>query len=197
MDVATGYIGLTDSDWYSFLRGHPRVDEANFWQPHGRRTFRALTPGDLFFFKLRAPLKAIAGFGFFERFESLPAWLAWDCFGDMNGAPDFESMIDRISRLRGDDRQSDRAGDFQIGCIMISAPVFFAESEWVAPPSAATFGSRAVQPGSSRRVRWRLRRNARAFGASLGGRPHHALRTRRRASSRQWPTASPRSTSSL
>ena len=22
------------------------------------------------------------------------AWLAWECFGQMNGAPDFESMID-------------------------------------------------------------------------------------------------------
>ena len=86
LDVANGYIALTDPDWYSFLRAHPRVDEVNFWQPHGGRTFRAVRPGDLFFFKLRAPQKAIAGFGFFERYESLPAWLAWDCFEEMNGA---------------------------------------------------------------------------------------------------------------
>jgi putative restriction endonuclease len=94
-----------------------------------------LKPGEIFFFKLRAPQKAIAGFGFFERFESLPAWLAWDCFGQMNGAPDFDSMIDRIARLRGDDGRAVRAGDFQIGCVMISAPVFFAEGEWVSPPT--------------------------------------------------------------
>lgn len=135
MSEAKGYIGLTDPDWYSFLRGYPRVDEVNFWQPHGGRTFRALTRGELFFFKLRAPQKAIAGFGFFERYESLPAWLAWDSFGAMNGAPDFESMIDRICRLRGDDGPSLRAGDFQIGCVMLSAPVFFAEDDWVAPPT--------------------------------------------------------------
>jgi len=104
LDVAKGYIGLTDPDWYSFLLSHPRVDEVNFWQPHGGRTFRAINRGELFFFKLRAPQKAIAGFGFFERYESLPAWLAWDCFGEMNGAPDFESMVDRICRLRGDVR---------------------------------------------------------------------------------------------
>ena len=133
--MTKGYIGLTDPAWYSFLRARPRVDEVNFWQPHGRRTFRALRPGELFFFKLRGPKKAIAGFGFFERYESLPAWLAWDCFGEMNGAPDFETMIDRICGLRGDEERSDRAGDFSIGCIMISAPVFFAESEWVAPPN--------------------------------------------------------------
>jgi len=134
LDSAKGYIGLTDSEWYSFLSSHTRVEEVNFWQPHGGRAFRALKRGELFFFKLRAPLKAIAGFGFFERYESLPAWLAWDCFGDMNGAPNFESMIDRIVRLRGDDIRSDRIGDFHIGCVMISAPIFFAEDEWVSPP---------------------------------------------------------------
>ncbi len=130
-----GYIGLTDPDWYSFLNAQPHIDEVNFWQPHGNRAFRALNPGELFFFKLRAPLKTIAGFGFFERYERLPAWLAWDCFKEMNGAPDFESMIDRICRLRNADEQSNMAGDFLIGCIMISAPVFFAENEWVTPPS--------------------------------------------------------------
>jgi HNH endonuclease len=140
-----GYIGLTDPDWYSFLRTCPRVDEVNFWQPHGGRTFRVLRRGELFFFKLRAPHKAVAGFGFFERFESLPAWMAWDCFGQMNGAPDFESMIDRIRRLRREDGPSVRAGDFQIGCIMLSAPLFFAEGEWVAPPT--DWASTGIQQG--------------------------------------------------
>lgn len=131
MELARGYIGLTDPDWYSYLSDQPRVDEVNFWQPHGGRRFAALTPGEPFFFKLRAPLKAIAGFGFFQRYESLPAWLAWECFGTMNGAPDFETMVERITRLRGDGTSQ---GDFAIGCIMISAPVFFPQKEWVIPP---------------------------------------------------------------
>ncbi|MEK6794358.1 MAG: HNH endonuclease [Spirochaetota bacterium] len=135
METPNGYVGLTDLDWYSYLTTRPQVDEVNFWQPHGGRNFRALNPGDLFFFKLRAPQKAIAGFGFFERYESLPAWLAWECFGEMNGAPNFEAMRDRIARLRGEDGTAIRSGDFQIGCIMLSAPVFFAEAEWVIPPS--------------------------------------------------------------
>lgn len=133
MDTQRGYVGLTDPDWYSFLSARPHVDEVNFWQPHGNRAFRAIKPGAPFFFKLRAPLKEIAGFGFFERFEMLPAWLAWECFEEMNGAPDFETMVDRIVRLRGDG--GSRNGDFQIGCIMVTAPVFFARDEWVAPPS--------------------------------------------------------------
>jgi putative restriction endonuclease len=135
LETAKGYIGLTDPDWYGFLSSHTHVDEVNFWQPHGGREFRALKRGEPFFFKLRAPDKAIAGFGFFERFERLSAWLAWDCFGEMNGAPDFDSMIKRILRLRGDDGRSIRAGDFQIGCVMISAPVFFGKADWVSPPT--------------------------------------------------------------
>lgn len=130
--ASRGYIGLTDPAWYAFLRAQSRVDEVNFWQPHGTREFRAIAPGAPFFFKLRAPLRGIAGFGFFERYESLPAWLAWDCFREMNGAPDFTSMLDRITRLRGNG--STENGDFKIGCIMLTAPVFFAESEWVDPP---------------------------------------------------------------
>ncbi len=145
MDPPRGYIGLTDPEWYKFLSVQPRVDEVNFWQPHGNRSFRALEPGEPFFFKLRAPLKAIAGFGFFERYESLPAWLAWDCFREKNGAPDFESMIDRIVRLRRDDGPPTRAGDFWIGCIMISAPVFFAKDAWVSPP--ADWARAGIQQG--------------------------------------------------
>lgn len=131
-ELERGYIGLTDPDWHSFLCMQSRVDEVNFWQPHGNRKFRAIRPGQPFFFKLRAPHKAIAGFGFFERYEALPAWLAWECFKEMNGASDFESMVDRILRLRGDD--SSRTGDFTIGCVMVAAPVFFSREEWVAPP---------------------------------------------------------------
>jgi len=144
---ANGYIALTDPDWYSFLSECPRVDEVNFWQPHGGRVFRSLKRGELFFFKLRAPQKAIAGFGFFERYESLPAWLAWDCFKEMNGASTFESMIERICRLRGDRSPGTRIGDFQIGCIMLSAPMFFSENEWVSPPT--DWAKSGIQQGKS------------------------------------------------
>jgi putative restriction endonuclease len=135
VNIEAGYIGLTDPDWYSFLQSQTKVDEVNFWQPHGERAFHALKRGDLFFFKLRAPYKSIAGFGFFQRFESLPAWLAWDCFGAMNGASTYEEMIERICRLRGENSASRLSGDFRIGCIMISAPVFFDAEEQVSPPS--------------------------------------------------------------
>jgi putative restriction endonuclease len=147
MDTTRGYIALTDPDWYSYLSAQPHLDEVNFWQPHGDHAFRALSPGETFFFKLRAPHRAIAGFGFFERYESMPASYAWDCFAEANGAPDLPSMLHRIGRLRRDPSPSaagtttthaagisGAAGDFRIGCIMIAAPVFFARDEWVDPP---------------------------------------------------------------
>lgn len=135
MDTRTGYVGLTDLDWYRFLSAQPRVDEVNFWQPHGSREFRALEPGELFFFKLRAPQKAIAGFGFFERFQALNAWEAWELFGEMNGAADFRAMVERIARLRGTSAATPPSGDFVIGCVLITAPVFFRPDQWVFPPS--------------------------------------------------------------
>lgn len=143
MQVHHGYIGLTDPDWSAYLSAQPKVDEVNFWQPHGGRTFRAVGRGEPFFFKLRAPHRAIAGFGFFERYESLPAALAWEAFGDMNGAADFETMLNRIIELRGDGTSASR--DIQIGCIMITAPVFFAREEWVEPP--ADWARTGIQQG--------------------------------------------------
>ena len=29
------YVGVTDNDWYRFLKQLPNVDEVNFWQPGG------------------------------------------------------------------------------------------------------------------------------------------------------------------
>lgn len=131
--MQNGYLALTDPSWYEFLASRNRVDEVNFWRPHGGQTFQAIRPGEPFFFKLRGPLKKIAGFGFFHRYELLPAWLAWDSFGEMNGAATFEAMLDQINRLR--EGPADPSGNFQIGCIMISAPIFFRPEEWVDPPS--------------------------------------------------------------
>lgn len=74
-----GTIAVTDYDWYDFLRRRFEP-EVNFWTPSDRRAFNApeFSP---FFFKLKAPHRAIGGFGYFARWSSLPDWLAWECFG--------------------------------------------------------------------------------------------------------------------
>lgn len=63
----------------------------------------------------------------------------------MNGAADLESMVDRIIRLRGDGDR--RTGDFQIGCIMVTAPIFFEQGKWVAPP--ADWARTGIQQGKT------------------------------------------------
>src|SRR5450759_4045811 len=77
MADAAGFIANTDFGWFShFLHRAEPPDEVDFWQPspHG---FKAIPPGAPFFFRLGAPHKAIAGFGFFARYERVPVWLAW------------------------------------------------------------------------------------------------------------------------
>jgi SOS-response transcriptional repressor LexA len=53
------FVGVTDGDWYRFLRDQPQLDEVNFSQPSGAVPFRALDPGDLFLFKLHYPQNVI------------------------------------------------------------------------------------------------------------------------------------------
>ncbi|MGI8782847.1 MAG: HNH endonuclease [Acidobacteriota bacterium] len=129
-----GYVGNTDFDWYQFLKSQSDLDEVNFWQPSGRHQFQAVPAGAPFFFRLKKPYYAIAGFGFFARGSILPAWLAWEAFERANGAPDFATMVTRIAKYRGRANQQP-TGQEQVGCLMISEPVFFEEHEWILQPA--------------------------------------------------------------
>ena len=71
------YAGVTDHDWFDYLRSLPAIDEVNFWQPSPNAEFRALSKGDLFLFKLhRGPRTRnrdlIAGEGSLPPFRSSP-----------------------------------------------------------------------------------------------------------------------------
>ena len=113
-------VAVTDRDWFEHLRSKPHLTEVNFWSP-GAASFRALEPGELFFFKLHAPHNYIAGFGIFAYANNLPSSLAWEAFGEANGAATLQEMRRRIARYRraGPDDRS----DFVIGCRVL-APVF-------------------------------------------------------------------------
>ena len=110
-----GCIANTDYDWYEFLRRQPDLSEVNFCQPSGSRAFKAIPPGAPLLFRLKSPHNAIGGFGCFALHRILPAWLAWESFGVANGAPD-------------------PTGDYQIGCLMITDPIFLGPDEWVRQP---------------------------------------------------------------
>lgn len=128
-----GFVAPTDHGWWQFLRSRPELTEVNFWRP-GDTNFNALSPGEVFFFKLKAPHNAIGGFGLFARFARLPIWRAWDVFGDANGTANEHELLSRVQRLAHDSGVFSDL-DRVIGCCAITQPVFFSPDEWVPTPA--------------------------------------------------------------
>ena len=165
-----GYIAVTDPGWYAQLRRTPGPKDANFWRPSAR-AFR-LEAGTPFFFKLKAPANAVAGFGYFAGFTILPDWLAWDTFGEANGVGDLRELRGRLSGIQKRARiQADAGG--RIGCCLVAESVFFAQDDWVAAPRdwkpRTQTGSRYdLSKGEGERV-WR-ECLARAAGAPFNNR---------------------------
>ncbi len=69
-------VAVTDESWFELLQRQPNLNEVNFWAPSAA-SFRALQPGELFLFKLHAPLNFIVGGGIFAYANTLPCSLAW------------------------------------------------------------------------------------------------------------------------
>jgi putative restriction endonuclease len=105
----------------------------NFWAPSAT-SFRALEPGELFLFKLHAPRNVIVGGGIFAYSTTLPCSLAWEAFGEANGARSAREMRARIARYRRTD-PTDRS-DFPVGCRILTQPFFFEEGEWILVPAS-------------------------------------------------------------
>jgi putative restriction endonuclease len=127
------WVGVTDNNWFDFLRRIPAIDEVNFWQPSGQGNFRAVEPGSLFVFKLKAPRNVIGGFGIFSHATSCPVSLAWEAFEQKNGAATYDEMWSAIAASRAE--QPQRHEDFTIGCRIVTQPVFLDELEWIEVPS--------------------------------------------------------------
>jgi len=126
-------VAVTDYDWFNMLRHQPQLTEINFWAPSST-IFRALQPGELFLFKLHAPYDAIVGGGVFAYSTTLPCSLAWEAFGQANGAISATEMRARIAKYRRTD-PADRT-DFQIGCRILTQPFFFEQRDWFSPPAS-------------------------------------------------------------
>ena len=124
-------IAVTDYEWFRKLSNLPDLSEVNFWAPTPR-SFRALQPGELFLFKLHAPHNMIVGGGVFAYANVLPCSLAWEAFGEANGAPSEVEMKNRIAKYRNE--RVDLRSDFQIGCRILTQPFFFDEADWIDPP---------------------------------------------------------------
>lgn len=127
------YVGITDHEWYRLLASRRQLDDVNFWQPGGSRRFRTLQPGELFLFKLHAPRNFVVGGGFFAHATLLPVSLAWEAFGEANGARSLAEMRARIEHYRKAPAQPHE--DYTIGCILLEQPFFLPEERWVPAPS--------------------------------------------------------------
>ena len=127
------FVGVTDNDWYRFLAERPQIGDLNFWRPSGKG-FSALSEGELFLFKLHAPLNFIVGGGFYTRSVSLPLSLAWEAFGEGNGASTLEGMARRVAKYRRE-AYSPLANP-EITCIILSEPFYFPQEAWIPIPES-------------------------------------------------------------
>jgi putative restriction endonuclease len=126
------YVGVTDGDWYRFLAARPYLDEVNFWRPGGRGEFRALTPGEPFFFKTHYPHNRVVGGGFYSDSVRLSISEAWEYFGERNGVTDLVEMRRRVGHYRRAPIGPD--DDPVIGCIFVRDVQFFPPDELAGPP---------------------------------------------------------------
>ncbi|NVM23617.1 MAG: HNH endonuclease [Desulfobacterales bacterium] len=126
------FVGVTDNDWFRFLSELPEIDEVNFWQPSATQRFQALNAGEPFLFKLHSPHNYIVGGGFFAHSALLPISLAWEVFGEKNGAGSFLEMRGLIEKRRPSESLS--TGDYHIGCILLGQPFFFLQDQWIPVP---------------------------------------------------------------
>jgi putative restriction endonuclease len=126
------FVGVTDGDWHELLAARTGLDEVNFWQPGGNRRFSALSPGELFLFKLHRS-RFIVGGGVFTHSTLLPVSLAWEAFGFGNGATSLLEMRARIEKYRHEPAKPHE--DYTIGCILLGQPFFLAREAWIETPT--------------------------------------------------------------
>jgi putative restriction endonuclease len=127
------YLGVTDTEWYNYLR-MVNPEDINFWQPGGTLTFKAIERGAPFLFKLKSPINAIGGVGFFASHSFLPLSVAWDYFGDRNGCRTFAEFKKKITVYR--DKKKQIEDNPVIGCIVLTEPVFFDKDDWIEVPAS-------------------------------------------------------------
>jgi putative restriction endonuclease len=127
------YVGITDYDWFKLHSSKLTVEEVNFWKPSSQLGFKVLQWGEPFLFKLHAPRNFIVGGGFFTKFLRLPVSLAWETFGEANGARSLDEVRVRIAKYRK--QPIGPTEDPVIGCILLEESFFFEERDWIPIPS--------------------------------------------------------------
>jgi putative restriction endonuclease len=134
MAAQNAVVALTDGRWFDFLRDLSavgRLDEVNFWRPLAQTEFKSLAPGEPFFFRLKYPVNAIAGYGFFAHATRVPIQLAWEAFRERNGDPTFERLVSRIAEYRRESPLETALGARELTCLILREVRFFPKQEWL------------------------------------------------------------------
>ncbi len=122
------WVGVTDNTWFDHLANRG-LEEVNFWQPSATPPFKGAPMGMPFLFKLKQPNNHIAGGGFFVTYSRLPVSLAWQVFGEKNGASsvgELRAMLAPISSGHGPQQE--------IGCTVLANAFFLPREQWIADP---------------------------------------------------------------
>ena len=135
MDTVRAVVGNTDINWFRHFRPRDEftcVDEVNFWRPRAQQHFRSLDVGQPFFFRLKHPFNAIAGFGFFAVQSFMAIGVAWEVFGTKNGDPSEQSFRNRIAGYRHIKPQDVSQLTHQtLNCLVLREACFLPRTEWI------------------------------------------------------------------
>lgn len=126
-------VGLTDLDWFAYLRDGPALEEVNFWTPTPWG-IRNLHSGDLWYFLLKSPVRKVGGWGTFASYEEMGTTAAWDRFGPGNGVPDLVTLAAKTGGYATKHAVSDAGEeDRTIGCIVLRNPVLLEDAQMRTP----------------------------------------------------------------
>lgn len=133
-DAMQALVANTDRRWFDFLSSiavDRRLDEVNFWRPQSQLAVRAVAPGAPFFFRLKRPVNAVAGYGFFAAWHLLSMREAWRVFEEKNGTASFLEFLGRIASFRGESVEELMRSSRPIGCVVLSHVHFLAPDRWI------------------------------------------------------------------
>lgn len=125
-------VGVTDYDWYSFLRGIKPL-EVNFWQPSSKH-IHTLKQGELFLFRLKKKDGGkIAGGAEFMSSDSMTIDLAWAYWEQANGSPNKQEFMEVLRKYRSKSGK-ETTGSSEIGCRCLVRPFFLRKEDWFEVP---------------------------------------------------------------
>ncbi|MGK2870738.1 MAG: HNH endonuclease [Alphaproteobacteria bacterium] len=124
------WVGVTDNKWFNYLAAR-QFDEVNFWQPSAKPLFKdgGERFGMPFLFKLKKPYHHVAGGGFFVKNIKLPLALAWEFFGERNGASSLDELLELLAPHSGT-----RSLTQEIGCTILANSFFLPPQKWLPDP---------------------------------------------------------------